>query len=217
MISKAIENYLKAIFSIKPEIGGIVSTNSISDKLKTKPSSVTDMIKKLTEKKLVTYEKYKGVKLTTKGKRIATSIVRKHRLWETFLVEKLNFKWDEVHDVAEQLEHIKSEKLVNLLDNFLGNPKFDPHGDPIPNRQGDFPLLNALPLTTLSVNQKGVVMGVLQDEPSFLKYLTKLNISLGSSVVILDQIEFDKSIEIEIDGEKIHISLDVAKNILIKA
>tara|TARA_B110000467_G_scaffold146866_1_gene151442 strand:+ start:60 stop:713 length:654 start_codon:yes stop_codon:yes gene_type:complete len=217
MLSKAIENYIKAIFSIKAQGTDVVSTNSISDKLNTRPSSVTDMIKKLTEKKLVTYERYKGVKLTHKGQVIATNIVRKHRLWETFLVEKLHFKWDEVHDVAEQLEHIKSDKLVNLLDDYLDNPTFDPHGDPIPNREGDFPLLKTLPLTSLSVNQKGLVMGVLQDEPSFLKYLTKLNISLGSFIEVVDKIEFDQSIEINIDNKNIHISLDVAKNILIKA
>jgi DtxR family Mn-dependent transcriptional regulator len=217
MLSKAIENYLKAIFSIKAQGTDVVSTNAISDKLSTRPSSVTDMIKKLTEKKLVTYERYKGVKLTNKGQVIATNIVRKHRLWETFLVEKLHFKWDEVHDVAEQLEHIKSEKLVDLLDDYLDSPKFDPHGDPIPNREGDFPLLKTLPLTSLSINQQGLVMGVLQDEPSFLKYLTKLNISLGSSIQVIDKIEFDQSIEINIDNKNIHISVDVAKNILIKA
>lgn len=217
MLSKAIENYLKAIFSIKAQGTDVVSTNAISDKLSTRPSSVTDMIKKLTEKKLVTYERYKGVKLTNKGQVIATNIIRKHRLWETFLVEKLHFKWDEVHDVAEQLEHIKSEKLVDLLDDYLDNPKFDPHGDPIPNREGDFPLLKTLPLTSLSINQQGLVMGVLQDEPSFLKYLTKLNISLGSSIQVIDKIEFDQSIEINIDNKNIHISVDVAKNILIKA
>jgi DtxR family Mn-dependent transcriptional regulator len=217
MLSKAIENYLKAIFSIKAQGTDVVSTNAISDKLSTRPSSVTDMIKKLTEKKLVTYERYKGVKLTNKGQVIATNIIRKHRLWETFLVEKLHFKWDEVHDVAEQLEHIKSEKLVDLLDDYLDSPKFDPHGDPIPNREGDFPLLKTLPLTSLSINQQGLVMGVLQDEPSFLKYLTKLNISLGSSIQVIDKIEFDQSIEINIDNKNIHISVDVAKNILIKA
>ena len=217
MLSKAIENYLNAIFSIQAQGPDVVSTNAISDKLSTRPSSVTDMIKKLTEKKLVTYERYKGVKLTNKGQVIATNIVRKHRLWETFLVEKLHFKWDEVHDVAEQLEHIKSQKLVDLLDDYLDNPKFDPHGDPIPNREGNFPLLKTLPLTSLSINQQGLVMGVLQDEPSFLKYLTKLNISLGSSIQVIDKIEFDQSIEINIDNKNIHISVDVAKNILIKA
>ena len=119
MISKAVENYLKAIFSLSENRNDIVSTNSIAKKLNTKASSVTDMLRKLTSKKLVNHEKYKGVSLTTKGKKLTTNIVRKHRLWETFLVDKLHFNWDEVHDVAEQLEHIKSERLMDKLDSFL--------------------------------------------------------------------------------------------------
>ena len=133
------ENYLKAIYHLTVVSTSGVSTNAISEAMETKASSVTDMLKKLSEKDLVNYKKYQGVSLTEKGKLEAKMIVRKHRLWEVFLVEKLDFSWDEVHDIAEQLEHIKSEKLINKLDDFLGNPTEDPHGDPIPNAQGFLP------------------------------------------------------------------------------
>jgi len=216
MISKAVENYLKAIFSLSEDGNDNVSTNSIAKKLNTKASSVTDMLKKLTLNKLVNHEKYKGVSLTTKGKKLATNIVRKHRLWETFLVEKLYFNWDEVHDVAEQLEHIKSDKLVTLLDEFLGNPKFDPHGDPIPDEFGKFPTSNSTPLSNLKEGDKGIVMGVSQDDSTFLKFLDKIDIKLGNLILVKDIIEFDSSVEIQINNKESHISLEVARNILVK-
>ena len=193
-----------------------VSTNAIAQEINTKASSVTDMIKKLTEKKLVTYEKYQGVELTKKGRKIATNIVRKHRLWETFLVKKLNFNWEEVHEVAEQLEHIKSKKLVELLDKFLDHPKFDPHGDPIPNKDGKFPSSDSIPLNQLLVNEEGIVLGVLQDKSSFLQYLNKIKISIGIEIRIIEKIDFDNSLEIYLDNKSVHISTEVAKNILIK-
>ena len=216
MLSKAVENYLKAIFSLSENRNDIVSTNSIAKKLNTKASSVTDMLRKLTLNKLVNHEKYKGVSLTTKGKKLATNIVRKHRLWETFLVEKLHFNWDEVHDVAEQLEHIKSEKLVSLLDEFLGNPKFDPHGDPIPDEFGKFPTSNSIPLSKLKEGDEGIVMGVSQDNSTFLKFLDKIDIKLGNLILVKDIIEFDNSVEILINNKESHISLEVARNILVK-
>src|SRR6476620_10565441 len=131
------ENYLKTIYHITSSSGAEVSTNAIAEKMETKASSVTDMLKKLADKDLVHYKKYQGVSLTDKGLHSAKMIVRKHRLWEIFLVEKLAFSWDEVHDIAEQLEHIKSEQLVNKLDAFLNFPTEDPHGDPIPNAEGN--------------------------------------------------------------------------------
>ena len=216
MLSKEVENYLKAIFSLSENRNDIVSTNSIAKKLNTKASSVTDMLRKLTSKKLVNHEKYKGVRLTTKGKKLATNIVRKHRLWETFLVEKLHFNWDEVHDVAEQLEHIKSDKLVTLLDEFLGNPKFDPHGDPIPDEFGKFPTYNSTPLSNLKKGNEGIVMGVSQDNSTFLKFLDKIDIKLGNLILVKDIIEFDSSVEILINNKESHISLEVARNILVK-
>ncbi|WP_243389180.1 metal-dependent transcriptional regulator, partial [Flavobacterium psychrophilum] len=130
------ENYLKTIYHLTTISDSEVSTNAIAEKMETKASSVTDMLKKLSEKDLINYKKYQGVSLTETGSLSAKMIVRKHRLWEVFLVEKLDFPWDEVHDIAEQLEHIKSEKLINKLDDFLGNPTEDPHGDPIPNANG---------------------------------------------------------------------------------
>tara|TARA_B100000575_G_C23095010_1_gene631525 strand:- start:1002 stop:1658 length:657 start_codon:yes stop_codon:yes gene_type:complete len=216
MNTLAEENYLKAIFKISENENENVSTNSIANELETKASSVTDMIKKLTDKGLVNYEKYKGTSLTKKGNEIAIHIIRKHRLWEYFLVKKLNFQWDEVHNIAEQLEHIKSEKLIRKLDDFLGNPKYDPHGDPIPNKKGSFPKAFSKSLNNLYINKKGIVVGVCKDEPSFLQYLDKLKINIGTIIEIIEVIEFDNSFEIKINNKKIHISYEVSENILIK-
>ena len=154
--------------------------------------------------------------ITKKGHEIAVHIVRKHRLWEVFLVKKLNFQWDEVHDVAEQLEHIKSSKLVEHLDNFLGFPKYDPHGDPIPNKNGEFPKSFSAPLIDLANGENGQVVGVSQDNPNFLQYLDKLEIQLGSKIQVIEKVEFDQSLEIKINGKATHISSEVANNILIK-
>jgi DtxR family Mn-dependent transcriptional regulator len=173
------------------------------------------MMKKLSEKSLIHYVKYQGVYLTEKGKGLAVHIVRKHRLWEVFLVNHLNFKWDEVHDIAEQLEHIKSLELVNKLDAFLNFPSFDPHGDPIPNEAGEFPKTLAIPFCELPVKSRGKVVAVVMDEPSFLKYLDKLNISIGAQVEVIEVNEFDDSFDVKINDSQSHISLDVAKNILI--
>ena len=215
MFSKAEENYLKAIFKLSEKVGASVSTNAIADELNTKPSSVSDMLKKLSEKNLIHYVKYQGVSLTKSGHNLAVQVVRKHRLWEVFLVTHLNFKWDEVHDIAEQLEHIKSVELVNRLDIFLSNPIYDPHGDPIPNAKGTFPKTSAIPLSLLKVKTRGRVFSVKCDEPSFLHYLDKIYISIGTLIEILEINDFDHSIDIKIDGKQTHISIDVAKNILI--
>ena len=216
MYKRQEENYLKAIFKLSGKKKASVSTNDIAQELETKASSVTDMIKKLTEKGFVNYQKYKGTSLTKKGHEIAVHIVRKHRLWEVFLVTKLNFQWDEVHDVAEQLEHIKSSKLVEHLDTFLGFPQYDPHGDPIPNKNGEFPKSFSAPLIDLATGNKGQVVGVSQDNPAFLQYLDKLEIQLGSKIQVIEKVEFDQSLEIKINGKATHISSEVAKNILIK-
>ena len=215
MFSKAEENYLKAIFKLSEKVGASVSTNAIADELNTKPSSVSDMLKKLSEKNLIHYVKYQGVSLTKSGYNLAVQVVRKHRLWEVFLVTHLNFKWDEVHDIAEQLEHIKSVELVNRLDTFLSYPIYDPHGDPIPNAKGIFPKTSAIPLSLLKVKTRGRVFSVKRDEPSFLHYLDKIYISIGTLIEILEINDFDHSIDIKIDGKQTHISIDVAKNILI--
>ncbi|MEE3037275.1 MAG: metal-dependent transcriptional regulator [Bacteroidota bacterium] len=216
MITKAEENYLKAILKLSEQSEDSISTNAIADELSTKASSVTDMIKRLTDKQLVDYIPYHGVSLTKKGLKKAIEVIRKHRLWEVFLVNKLNFQWDEVHDVAEQLEHIRSAKLVNALDKFLGFPKHDPHGEPIPNKKGQFPKSFSQPLSILSVGAKGQVIGVAQDNPVFLKYLDSLNITLGTMVKVIKKIDFDLSMEIKINDRHIQISNDVAINLLIK-
>ncbi len=216
MITLAEENYLKAILVINLDTNKKVSTNAIADEISTSAASVSDMLKKLQEKELIKYEKYKGVELSQQGKKLAISIIRKHRLWETFLVNKLAFKWGEVHDVAEQLEHIKSAKLVDKLDTYLNYPRFDPHGEPIPTKEGKMPTTNTVPLNKLKTGIKGKVMGVTLDEKSFLEYLTKLNISIGTKVELLEKVSFDQSLSINIENTNQHISNDVAKHLLIK-
>ena len=216
MITLAEENYLKAILSISLNEDGKVSTNAIANEIGTSAASVSDMLKKLQEKKFIKYEKYKGVELNESGQNKAINILRKHRLWETFLVNKLGFNWSEVHDVAEQLEHIQSAELIDRLDIFLEHPKFDPHGEPIPTKEGEIPSTNTTPLNELQVNTKGKIMGVSLDEKDFLDYLTKLNITIGTEITLLEKISFDKSLSIEIANTKQHISNDVAKHLLIK-
>ena len=216
MNTLAEENYLKTILNISLNTNKKVSTNEISNNLKTSPASVTDMLKKLLDKKLVEYEKYKGVELSNKGRQYAINILRRHRLWETFLVEHLGFNWDEVHEIAEELEHIKSSKLIDKLDTFLGYPKFDPHGDPIPCREGVIPNVKSTTLNQMGVGFKGYVIGVTIDDKLFLNYLTNLNIKIGTKIEIIQKIDFDKSLIVNIDNVQNHISFDVVKNILIK-
>jgi len=196
------ENYLKAIYHLTSAIEIEVSTNAIAEMMETKASSVTDMLKKLAEKDLVHYKKYQGVSLTDKGKLAAKMIVRKHRLWEVFLVEKLDFTWDEVHDIAEQLEHIKSEQLINKLDNFLGNPTEDPHGDPIPDAKGQILIIEKQLLADLLENQIGICVGVKDSSADFLKYLDKQAIALGSKIEILSKESFDLSTKNKVNKKK---------------
>ncbi|MFC5682256.1 metal-dependent transcriptional regulator [Flavobacterium sp. MAHUQ-51] len=210
------ENYLKAIYHLTVVSTSGVSTNAIAEVMETKASSVTDMLKKLAEKDLVNYKKYQGVTLTNKGKLEAKMIVRKHRLWEVFLVEKLGFSWDEVHDIAEQLEHIKSEKLINSLDDFLGNPTEDPHGDPIPNAQGQLPKIDKQLLSDLAEGQKGICVGVKDTSSDFLKYLDKQGIALGSSIEIIGKESFDLSLRIKVDANHLNISNKIASNLFVK-
>tara|TARA_B100000900_G_scaffold38067_1_gene28572 strand:+ start:2896 stop:3558 length:663 start_codon:yes stop_codon:yes gene_type:complete len=216
MITLSEENYLKTILSINLDTNNLVSTNEIAHILNTSAASVTEMIKKLQDKKLVIYKKYKGVKLSKSGSKQAIEILRKHRLWETFLVKKLDFSWSEVHDIAEQLEHIKSEKLIDNLNHFLNYPKFDPHGDPIPTKNGLMPTSKRTTLDEMPVNSKAIIMGVSLDNKEFLDYLTKLNISIGAEVYSIDRISFDQSMKIKINSKVEHISKEIARNILIK-
>lgn len=209
------ENYLKSIFHLSQKEDP-VSTNSISEDLKTKPASVSDMLRKLSDKNMLFYEKYKGVRLTPEGKAVALWLVRKHRLWEVFLLKTLGFSWDEVHDVAEQLEHIKSRTLIERLDKFLGFPQYDPHGDPIPDQFGNWHPISSVPLAEISPNTTCHVVSVSDADPAFLRYLGKVGISIGAKIEILDRIEFDGSIEIrirELDNKL--ISKQIAENILV--
>ncbi|MCD6544662.1 MAG: metal-dependent transcriptional regulator [Flavobacteriaceae bacterium] len=216
MFSQAEENYLKNIYSLQYEDNSSISTNLLATKMNTKPSSVTDMVKKLAVKDLVDYKKYQGVSLTEKGEKTALKVIRKHRLWEYFLVEKLHYNWEEVHDIAEQLEHIKSETLINNLESFLHFPKFDPHGDPIPDKNGRVPINNAICLLDLKVGNVGILNSVKDSSKSFLNYLNKKNIALGDRMKIIDIEDFDNSIHIETRTHRLVLSKDVAKNLYLK-
>jgi len=210
------ENYLKSIYHLTANLDSEVSTNSIAEMMETKASSVTDMLKKLAEKDLVNYKKYQGVSLTENGKLAAKMIVRKHRLWEVFLVEKLKFSWDEVHDIAEQLEHIKSEQLINKLDDFLGNPTEDPHGDPIPDAKGRIIAIEKQLLSELLSNQTGICVGVKDNSSDFLKYLDKQQIGLGTKIEVLAKETFDLSLKIKINNTELVISNKIASNLFVK-
>jgi DtxR family Mn-dependent transcriptional regulator len=216
MFTLSEENYLKAIYHLEIETGKEISTNAIAEKLTTKASSVTDMIKKLSEKKVLVYKKYKGVTLTNLGNKTAANVVRKHRLWEFFLVDKLNFSWDEVHDVAEQLEHIKSQKLINQLDAFLGFPTHDPHGDPIPDKDGNLKTIDKILLATLHKNESGICVGVNDSSSEFLRFLDKKGITLGKKITLLEKEEFDDSLLILINDKKLSVSNKIANNLYIK-
>lgn len=210
------ENYIKEIYHISKAGTEVVSTNAIAMRMETKPSSVTDMVKRLAEKKLLNYRKYQGVSLTDKGSRQALRIIRKHRLWEVFLVEKLDFSWDEVHEVAEQLEHIESEKLIDQLDALLEYPDFDPHGDPIPDKNGQFKAREKKLLSSMPVNGVGICVGVKDSSAPFLKFLDKNQIALGQSIKILEKETFDQSMLIEIEKRSLQISHIIASNLFVK-
>jgi DtxR family Mn-dependent transcriptional regulator len=210
------ENYLKTIYHLTSMIEEAISTNSIAEKMDTKASSVTDMLKKLAEKDLINYVRYQGVSLTDNGKLAAKMIVRKHRLWEVFLVEKLGFSWDEVHDIAEELEHIKSEKLTNKLDAYLGFPMTDPHGDPIPDEKGKIqPIVKSL-LSEVAIQTPFLCVGVKDSSAVFLQYLNKQKITLGSRIKVLEKESFDDSFVIELDGKILTISNKIATNLYVQ-
>ncbi|WP_420321151.1 metal-dependent transcriptional regulator [Flagellimonas sp.] len=215
-MTRSEENYLKTIFHLGGSDSIPIATNAIAEQMETKPSSVTDMAKKLAEKGLVNYKKYQGISLTDFGTKTALSIIRKHRLWEVFLVKKLDFSWDEVHEVAEQLEHIKSEKLIDKIDELLDFPKYDPHGDPIPSKDGKFMERDKQLLSEVAINTKGVCVGVKDTSSTFLKFLDKNGIALGKTIEILEKEEFDQSLHIKMDEKELHISHQIASNLYVK-
>ncbi len=216
-ISQAEENYLKAIFKINEKNGKSAGNKAISQAMQTSAASVTDMLRRLAKKKLINYESHKGATLTDTGNRIATNLIRKHRLWEVFLVDKLQFAWDEVHPIAEELEHIKSEKLVARLDEFLGTPKFDPHGDPIPDADGNFTFRQQVLLSEVEIGKKGMLVGVQEHSKSFLQYLDSLELGLGTEVEILERFAYDDSMRLLINAKKeVVLSHKVNQNLFIK-
>jgi len=209
------ENYIKSIYHLQQETG-LVNTNSLAAEMHTRAASVTDMLKKLSGKKILQYEKYRGFKLTDNGRKVALAVVRKHRLWEYFLVEKLGFEWDKVHDIAEELEHISSNELIERLQQFLGNPSFDPHGDPIPDSNGRIPKLSQLSLTAMPLNKTAVVSSVTNQSPQMLEMLKHYAIAIGTSVKIVKRFEFDGSLEIKVFKQPACIiSEPIAKNIFV--
>lgn len=211
------ENYIKAIFKLSENSPQSISTNAISSEINTKAASVTDMLQKLAEKKLLSYKKYKGVKLTSKGMDVAVSLVRRHRLWEVFLVEKLNFNWDQVHVIAEELEHVSSELLTTRLDEFLDYPRYDPHGDPIPDKDGNIPYFEERKLSELKKGDKGIIVNVNEQSPEFLQYLDKLKIAIQSRVEVLEANEYDGSRQLKVNNtDMIFTSQKVCKNLIVK-
>lgn len=213
--SSSKENYIKAIFHLQQE-EDVVSTNGLAKALSTKPASVTDMLKKLKTQKLLQYQPYKGVKLSAEGKKLALQIIRKHRLWEYFLVEKLGFGWEEVHEIAEELEHISSKKLIDRLDNFLGHPKTDPHGDPIPDGQGRMPLVEQTALLDLPLGILASVVSVSNQSTSLLELLKHNKIGIGTRLSVSRHFEFDNSLEVSLSGQPlITISEQLAANLFV--
>jgi DtxR family Mn-dependent transcriptional regulator len=214
--SASKENHLKAIFHLQQQ-QGVVTTNALAEALQTRPASVTDMLKKLKEQKLLNYERYKGFKLNNEGKKAAIQVIRKHRLWEYFLVKKLQFGWDEVHEIAEEMEHISSKKLVERLDAFLGFPETDPHGDPIPDSTGKIRMNKQLSLSEQPVNSTVEVSGIARQTTEMLELLQYNHIRLGTRLEIRRKFPFDESVEVRIRNRPaVTISAQVAKNILVK-
>lgn len=214
MNTLAEENYLKTIFKLANPTES-VSTNQIAASLDTKASSVTDMLRKLADKELVNYTRYQGVSLTAAGKKVALNIIRKHRLWEYFLVEKLNFRWDEVHEMAEEMEHISSNILIDRLDEFMSFPKRDPHGDPIPDCNGNFKTTDLKPISAMAVDAFGTISGVRDHSPVFLQYIEKQQLTIGKVIIVKEIIPYDNTVVLHMDNKDLQISREVANNLLI--
>lgn len=210
------ENYLKAVYHLSADDDHYVNTNQIALVLNTKAASVTDMMKKLSDKNLLNYKPYQGVNLTNTGRTIALKVIRRHRLWELFLVEKLDFGWDEVHDLAEQLEHVQSVELVNRLDKFLDFPNYDPHGDPIPNDNGVIKCSHLKPIAALTAGEAGTIAGVKEHSSVFLQYLEKMDLVIGKKISVKEVIAYDETVVVTIENnQKINIGKEAAQNILI--
>lgn len=213
--STSEENYIKAIYHLQQD--GTVTTNELAAELQTRPASVTDMMKKLRTKKLVHYQAYKGFNLTADGKKVALLIIRRHRLWEFFLAEKLKFSWDEVHAVAEDLEHVGSKKLIDKLDEFLGFPRFDPHGDPIPDANGKIEASKQVSLTDMPLNKAGIVCYVSDQSKEMLELLGHKKIGIGTRIEVKRKFEFDRSLEVKTNKLPVFtVSEQLANNLFVK-
>jgi DtxR family Mn-dependent transcriptional regulator len=215
-LSVSEENYLKAIYHLSEHGSKAVNTNDVSARLQTRAASVSDMLKKLASKKVIVHTPYMGVEMTPLGIEEALYIIRKHRLWEVFLVQKLHFHWDEVHEVAEQLEHIRSRALVQKLDAFLGYPTVDPHGDPIPDEEGKFTKRHRVLLSDMAIHSHGVMSAVKESSPVFLQYLGKIGLLPGTSLSLIDRVDFDGSVALQLEnGRIVQVSQEVAKNVYV--
>ncbi|TWI96635.1 DtxR family iron (metal) dependent repressor [Mucilaginibacter frigoritolerans] len=216
MYTLSEENYLKAIYRLSQEKGQKITPKAISDVLGNNPASVVDMIRKLVEKELIDYDKKKGVHLTTQGQKNAVLIVRRHRLWEVFLLEKLGYQWDEIHAIAEELEHIKDDTLADRLDKFLEFPEYDPHGDPIPKANGKVPKSYSVTLANLKEGTICRVAAVRDTSSTFLQYLLKLDIGIGTTIQLIEKIPFDGSLVISIgSNDKTTVSQKFGESILV--
>ncbi|MEY3235987.1 MAG: transcriptional regulator [Bacteroidota bacterium] len=216
MLSFTEENYLKALLQITFDSGNDnVGTNELASALDVKPATASDMLKKLKEKSLVDYKKYGKITLTSLGKTTAIDVIRRHRLWETFLFEKLEFSWDEVHDIAEQLEHIHSQKLIDKLDKFLDFPEFDPHGDPIPNEKGELKVQSKKTLADITTGNSCKMVAVKDNSSSFLKYVVEVGLGINNVITVLSRQEFDAITIIEVNGIKTSVSKRFTENIYV--
>ncbi|MBL0288696.1 MAG: metal-dependent transcriptional regulator [Bacteroidetes bacterium] len=216
MLSIIIENYLKSIFHLSQNENNRITTTELAKYMNVKSASITDMMQRLEGMDLVDYKKYQGVILTNLGRKRAIDLVRKHRLWEVFLVEKLQFNWSEVHIVAEQLEHIHSDKLIDKLENFLGNPKWDPHGDPIPDKEGTMETREQFPLAELLKGESATILGVSLDDENFLKFLEESELTIGKKILVNTAFSFDDSVQIMANNQLINLSKKVAQHILVR-
>lgn len=217
MISSNVEDYLKAIFQLSSEDEEKkVGTNQLAEYLNIKPASASVMLKKLRTRELVSYEKYGRIGLTPKGWSIAVALIRRHRLWETFLHQKLNFTWDEVHELAHDLEHIKSEKLIRELDKHLGYPSHDPHGHIIPDEKGNFSKDERVLLANLTQGQKCRLVSVRDSSAEFLKYVTQLGLALSTEIEVKEIRDFDGSLLLAYDNRMESVSRKFAENIFVK-
>lgn len=217
MLSYTEENYLKVLLQLSIANGNPskIGTNELAAHMGVKPATATDMLKKLKAKELIDYEKYGKISLTAEGKKSALEVLRKHRLWETFLYEKLEFTWDEVHEVAEQLEHINSQKLVSKLDKFLGYPEFDPHGDAIPDANGEIKVQSKKTLSEAEVGSTCLMVAVKDNSAPFLQYVVKVGLGLNNKIKVLAKQPFDATLEIEVNGKISYVSQKFAENIFI--